>query len=141
MTPCLSPTLHEQPEASIDILGAPYANQLEKSTSIITYCSGFGYDIWVKEHRSAIGDHWPSWYKDLSRIPGVRLISPDADGFEILQKENKFNCVAIRHGLALKQVFWAEVPLVLHMMAHGTGFENFCFVSLTLHRLPNLKCY
>lgn len=78
-------TLHTQPEASIDILAAPFTNQTENLRALSRILPA-GHDIWVKEHRSAIGDHWPNWYKDVARIPGVRLISPDADGFAILRK-------------------------------------------------------
>ena len=83
--PFIYVTLHTQPEASIDILGAPYTDQPANLRALARIIPE-GYEIWVKEHRSAIGDHWPSWYQELSRIPGIRLISPSADGFEILKK-------------------------------------------------------
>lgn len=77
-------TLHKQPEASVDVLGAPYVNQLENIRALSRLLP-VGYELWVKEHKSALGDRAPRWYEALRNIPGVRLISPQADGFSIMR--------------------------------------------------------
>jgi len=78
-------TLHKQPEASVDVLAAPYTNQFECIRALSRLIPA-GWELWVKEHRSALGDRAPEWYRALAKLPGVRVISPQADGFAIMQR-------------------------------------------------------
>ena len=71
-------TLHKQPEASIDVWGAPFDNQYENVKALARVVPA-GTEILVKEHRSAIGDRAPSYYAALERLPGVRVIAPGAN--------------------------------------------------------------
>src|SRR5690606_14631785 len=77
-------TLHKQPESSIDVLAAGHSNQMEAVRALsrsVSACT----EIWVKEHSNAIGDRSLSWYRHLKMIPGVRLIEPYANTFELIR--------------------------------------------------------
>lgn len=77
--------LHKQPEASIDVLGSFYSNQLEiiKSLSRLTPVT---HDLYVKEHRNSIGDNSLQFYNSLKRIPSLRLIDPYIDSHDLIKK-------------------------------------------------------
>ena len=77
-TPYVFVTLHVQPEASIDVWGAPFNNQIENLRALSRILP-VEYELLVKEHRSAIGNRGRAVYAELARIPGLRLIDPGAD--------------------------------------------------------------
>jgi hypothetical protein len=77
--------LHKQPESSVDVIGSPFTNQYEVIRAL-TRLLPFGWEIWVKEHPNAIGDRSPEDYRDLKRLPGLRLIDPFADTHGLLSR-------------------------------------------------------
>ncbi len=70
--------LHKQPEASIDVFGADYADQTHLIRQIARRLPA---DTWlyVKEHSNCLGDRTRRELNELTRIPGVRLIDPHCD--------------------------------------------------------------
>lgn len=71
-------TLHKQPEASIDVLGADYANQYELIKNIARNLP-HTVRLYVKEHSNSLGDRPIRELKRIKRIPGVRLVDPFVD--------------------------------------------------------------
>ena len=69
-------TLHVQPEASIDVVGAKYSNQIEFVRNIAN-TTPYEYTILVKEHSHAIGNRKIDFYKNLLEIPNVVLLHPN----------------------------------------------------------------
>jgi hypothetical protein len=80
-------TLHRQPEASVDVLGGYFSNQLE-TIKAISRSAPSSHKILVKEHSSAIGDRGPNFYSKLSGIPGVSTVDPYVDSFPFLEKSD-----------------------------------------------------
>jgi len=76
-------TLHHQPEASIDVLGSYFSNQIELIRTLSRSLPST-HDLYVKEHRVSIGARSIEFYKNLKRIPGVRLIDPFTDNHELI---------------------------------------------------------
>ncbi len=74
--------LHLQPEASIDIKGAPYTNQIE-IVRAMSRTLPVRHQLLVKEHGVALIRRRRGFYQALAGIPGVRLIHPGADSFHI----------------------------------------------------------
>ncbi|MFO1109719.1 MAG: hypothetical protein U1E61_11090 [Bradyrhizobium sp.] len=77
--------LQKQPESSVDVIGAPFTNQYE-IIQALTRLLPFGWEMWVKEHPNAIGDRSPAYYRDLRRLPGIRLIDPFADTHRLISR-------------------------------------------------------
>ena len=75
--------LHKQPEASIDIKGSPFSNQLEIIRAMARTLP-VTHDLYVKEHAVALNTRPTAFYRELRRIPGVRLIGPFTDSFELI---------------------------------------------------------
>jgi hypothetical protein len=77
--------LQKQPESSVDVIGSPFTNQLEVIRALARLLP-FGWEIWVKEHPNATGDRSVADYRDLKRIPGLRLIDPFSDTHSLLRR-------------------------------------------------------
>jgi hypothetical protein len=77
--------LQKQPESSVDVIGAPFTDQYE-IIQALTRLLPFDWEMWVKEHPNAIGDRTLAYYRDLRRLPGVRLIDPFADTHRLISR-------------------------------------------------------
>lgn len=77
--------LHKQPESSVDVLGDYYSDQLNLIRQICRSLPA-GYTLLVKEHSNAIGDRPLRFYREVSKLPNTKLISPTTDSFQLLQR-------------------------------------------------------
>jgi len=68
-------TLHVQPEASIDVVGGKYADQLNFIRSLVRTTPST-HVVVVKEHPHAFGDRKLSFYRELAAMPRVIILSP-----------------------------------------------------------------
>lgn len=68
-------TLHVQPEASIDVVGGRYADQLN-FIRCLARTTPSTHVLVVKEHPHAFGDRKLSFYRELVSIPRVMILSP-----------------------------------------------------------------
>ena len=77
--------LHKQPEASIDVMGRYYDDQLLNITNLWRIVP----DDWlvvVKEHTNAIGDRGPGFYRALKRLRNVVLVDELADSYDLIKQ-------------------------------------------------------
>jgi hypothetical protein len=77
--------LQKQPESSVDVIGAPFTDQYE-IIQALTRLLPIGWEMWVKEHPNAIGDRSIAYYRNLRRLPGIRLIDPFADTHRLIAR-------------------------------------------------------
>ena len=68
-------TLHLQPESSIDVMGPQYSNQVDVIRRLRRILPS-RYTLYIKEHFTDPGARPRKQIKELSKIPGVRLITP-----------------------------------------------------------------
>jgi hypothetical protein len=76
--------LHVQPEASIDVRGSYYSNQLEL-IKILARSIPVTHNLLVKEHPNFIGTKRISFYKECVKIPGVYLVNPYEDSISLIK--------------------------------------------------------
>lgn len=77
--------LHVQPEASIDVLGAYFSDQL-KLIKDIRRALPFDVTLVVKEHPNFLGIKPIAFFKELRRIPNVALVKHDVSTFDIYNR-------------------------------------------------------
>jgi hypothetical protein len=96
-------TLHKQPEASIDVIGRYYENQLELITNIWRILPE-NYILLVKEHSNAIGDRGLKFYKSVKKLRHTYLINNKADSHKLIDDCDVFFTVSgtIAYEAALK---------------------------------------
>jgi hypothetical protein len=78
-------TLHVQPEASIDVLGRYYSSQY---TNILHLWKNMPEEtiLMVKEHRTGIGNRSFSFYREISKLKNVFLISENEDPHSLIRE-------------------------------------------------------
>ncbi|GAA4941880.1 hypothetical protein GCM10023314_13630 [Algibacter agarivorans] len=124
-------TLHKQPEASIDVIGRYYENQLELITNIWRILPE-DYILLVKEHSNAIGDRNLKFYKTVKKLRNTYLIDNKADSHRLLDRCDVFftvsGTIAYEAALKGKQAF-TFAPAFFNKMStcnevSWNGFKN-----------------
>ncbi|MDO1502196.1 hypothetical protein Q2T40_18845 [Winogradskyella maritima] len=77
-------TLHKQPEASIDVIGRYYENQLSLIENIWRFLPE-NYYLLVKEHSNAIGDRSYSFYSKVKSLRNVFLIDNRINSYDLIE--------------------------------------------------------
>jgi len=113
-------SLHKQPEASIDVAGRYYEDQL---TNIINIWRAIpeGWHLFIKEHSNALGDRSWHFYQRLKRLRNVVLIDHNADSHAMVSKS--------------QAVF--TVTGTMAYEAALMGIPSFTFGNVFFNRLPN----
>ena len=76
--------LHFQPEASIDVLGNKFRDQIKFIKAISNQIKDKNIILYVKEHPHFVGNRKLSFYKNIKRLQNVKLLNPWLDGRKIL---------------------------------------------------------
>lgn len=77
--------LHVQPESSIDVMGSYFSDQL-KLIKDIRRALPFDTTLVIKEHPNFLDMNKSGFFRELRRVPNVKLIRYDVSTFEVLQK-------------------------------------------------------
>lgn len=75
---------HKQPEASVDVCGRYYENQL---MNVVNLWRQLPYDwfLIVKEHSNAVGDRGYAFFKQLKKFPRVLLVNEKIDSHMLIK--------------------------------------------------------
>ncbi|MGJ8591433.1 MAG: hypothetical protein ACSHXF_02725 [Aquaticitalea sp.] len=77
-------TLHKQPEASIDVIGRYYENQLNLIKNVWRMMPE-DYILLVKEHSNAIGDRDLKFYKEIKKLRHTFLVDNSVNSYLFLE--------------------------------------------------------
>ena len=75
---------HKQPEASVDVCGRYYEDQLQNVKNLWRLLPNDWYLI-IKEHSNAIGDRGYRFYKKIKSLPNVILVNENTNVHEIIK--------------------------------------------------------
>lgn len=84
-TPFCLYCLHTQPESSIDVVGSYFSDQLALITSIARSLP-ITHELYVKVHPTDVDGKSANFYRQIARIPNVRLIDFRIDSRQLLQR-------------------------------------------------------
>jgi len=76
-------TLHMQPEASVDVVGRYYEDQLQVIKNIWRILPT-GYILLVKEHSNAIGNRGLGFYKECMKYPHIYFVDEHTDSHTLI---------------------------------------------------------
>lgn len=113
--------LHFQPEAATLVLAPYYLDQVALIEDIAKSIP-VGHRLYVKEHFASLGRRSLADYRRIKRIWNVRLVSPLADSFDLVERAS---AVATITGTMGWEALLLERPVVL--FGH-TFYEDFPFV-------------
>lgn len=77
--------LHYQPEASTLVKATDFADQADTVRMLAKNMPG-GYTLYVKEHYAELGHRDTRFYKEMRKLPNVRVVDPWVDSHELIQK-------------------------------------------------------
>lgn len=77
--------LQRQPEASVDVYGKYFSDQLEVIRALVRILP-FDWEVWCKEHPHGVGDRSLQYLRDLQSLPGVRVVHYDADTLTLVKQ-------------------------------------------------------
>lgn len=80
-------TLHTQPESSIDVAGSYFSNQIALIT-FIARSLPVTHELYVKVHPTDVDGQPLSFYRQIAKIPGVRLINYDVDSRDLIRRSS-----------------------------------------------------
>lgn len=77
--------LHKQPEASVDVFGRYYEDQLLNIQNLWRALPE-GWNLLIKEHTNAIGDRSTAFYKAIKKLAGVYLVDEKTNSYEMIRQ-------------------------------------------------------
>ena len=125
--------LHYEPEMSV-LLFAPFDTDQIHIIKRVAQSLPVGVLLYVKEHPQMV-KYRPRWYyKELKKIPNVKLIRPELSGFELIQHASLITIISGAAG-------WEAILLGKPVITFGEFFYNalsFVKHSRTPEELPKL---
>ncbi len=123
--------LHMQPEASTLILAPFYVDQKAAIINISKLIPPDTY-LYVKEHRSALGQHGMSFYKELKKYGNIRLVSYKINTFELIK--NSIGTINLSGTVGLESLFFKKPSIVL-----GNVFYNDTGLTFKVNSFSQLE--
>lgn len=125
--PFILVTMHVQPEAGIDVVGARFSNQYEFIRQI-SRTTPAGYRVVVKEHPHDFGRRDRLFYSKLIELGNVVLVSPDIDSRELIKRSSLVLSVAGTSSLEasiLGTPAVTAVPMYFHRLLVRKFFDPY----------------
>lgn len=101
--------VHYQPEATTDIWAPYYRDQIDTIRKI-AMSMPFEYMLYVKEHSAALGTKSLKFYKEINKIPNVKLINPYFSISELIRSSIIVTVITGTSGL--EAIFWNKPVIV-----------------------------
>lgn len=118
--------LHKQPEASVDVLGRYYEDQLQNINNLWRSLP-HGWDMIIKEHSVAIGDRSSDFYKNIQSLPNVYLIDENTPSYDIIKKAS---LVATISGSIAYEAALMNIPAVTFAPCFFNGLNGCTQITL-----------
>lgn len=125
--------LHYEPEISLS-LWAPFVTDQINLVRQVARSLPVSYKLYVKEHPQMVPYRRRAYYKELKKIPNVKLIPPGTSPFELMQKAKLVVNISASSG-------WQAVLLKKPVVTFGNIFYNqLSFVKKcgAMEQLPEL---
>lgn len=129
-------TLHMQPEASVDVVGVYYDNQLQNIKNIWRILPDDWYIV-VKEHSNAIGNRSYQFFKEFSSLKNSILLHEKSDSHIIIDKAQAIFTVS---GTIAYEASLKGKPAFTFSDIFFNKLENCMNISLsTFRKVKNIK--
>ena len=123
--------IHMYPEASTLVLSKYYVNQLETIINISKTLPVHTY-LYVKEHKSAMGERKFKFFKELKKYPNIKVLSFKENTFELIN--NSLGIITLS-----STVGWEGLLLKKSVIVLGDVFYNDTGLTLQVNSYKKLK--
>ena len=133
--------IHMVPEASTLVLAKHYTNQLETIINVAKTLPADVY-LYVKEHKSALGDRSLKFYRELKKIPNIKLIGHTENTFDLINKAR--GIITLSSTVGWEALFFRKPVFVLgHVFYNDAGLtlkiDSFIQLELLIQSLMEDK--
>lgn len=108
--------LHLEPEIATLLYAPFFSNQIHLIQQIARSLP-IHFTLYVKEHPSMVGFRPRKYYKEVKKIPNVKILNPDINGLVVIKKANIIFTIAGTAG-------WEAVLLEKPVITFGDVFYN-----------------
>ena len=123
-------TLHYQPEISTMLYGKFYDNQLNL-IQLLAKNTPVDYKVYVKEHPTRYGNKTLYFYKEIKKLPNVRLITPFYNTFDLIRQSS---LIAVITGTA----GFEGLLLGKSVITFGKVYFNLCDEVMKVDKIEEL---
>jgi len=123
--------IHMYPEASTLVLAKHYVNQLETIINISKTLPVHTY-LYVKEHKSAMGERKFDFYKELKKYPNIKILSFKENTFDLIN--NSLGIITLS-----STVGWEGLLLKKPVIVLGDVFYNDTGLTVKVNSYKKLK--
>jgi capsular polysaccharide biosynthesis protein len=125
--------LHVNPEASTMVLAPMHDNQLHIIESIAKSIP-LTWNVLVKEHRPMIGLRPDGFYERLQKLPGVYLLSPYENNFDLIQRSQ---VVCTITGTAAWESLMLHIPVIIMGQSQYIALKDGLIYCPDLTQMPS----
>lgn len=108
--------LHLEPEVVLHLYGYHYTNQLEVIRQVARSLP-IHFKLYVKDHPRMIGYRTRRYYKELKKIPNVKLVDPKVSSLQLIPKSKLVTVIT-------GSVGWEALQLKKPVITFGNVFFN-----------------
>jgi len=108
--------LHCQPETTTSIYGKWHENQIHM-IEVLSKAAPVGYTIYVKEHGYLFSNRPFYFYKEIKKLPNVKLLSPYEDSFDLIKNSSMIATITGSTG-------WEALFFKKPVLTFGNVFYN-----------------
>ncbi len=108
--------LHMEPETTLLLYAYRYTNQIEVIKQVAKSLP-IHFKLYVKEHPRMVGFRTRKYYKELKKIPNVKLVRHQASSLELIKKARLVTVISGSAG-------WEAIQLKIPVITFGGVFFN-----------------
>jgi len=112
--------LHVNPEASTSVLSPNFANQ-QNVIETLSKNIPLSHKLYVKEHPAMAGKRPLKFYRDITKFPNVRLISPYIDSHELIRQSSILCTIT---GTAALEAYLMNKPVILFQQTYFSKYAK-----------------
>lgn len=120
--------LHVQPEASIDVMGPYFSDQL-KLIKDMRRALPFDTTLVIKEHPNFLGRKPLRFFRELGRVPNVLMVHPNTSSFDIYKRASVVLTVS---GTTAYEAGMLGIPAITFSKTFFSGFSS-------VHHCPHIS--
>ena len=121
---CFFP-LHQEPEIALNLFAPIYTNQINLIQQIARSLP-IDFKLYVKEHPHMVGFRTRAYYKELLKIPNIKIIDPSITSFDLIKHAKLISVITSTTGM---EAIFLKKPVIV--------FGNVFYNSLSMVK----KCH
>jgi len=127
--------LQRDPESTVDVLGRYNEDQFKLVKDVSRWVP-YGIKVYVKEHKTALGDRPLSFYRKISTLDNVFILNENLPARQLIKKSD---CVISVSGTVTLEALELGIPSLILSNIYISSFPGVGVLSSELFRIPYIN--